>query len=114
MRLLLPVGAVLIAIGTAGSAAACYGTSLFKGPESNTAAAQMEGSTDVPANETGEDASRSRLFLAPLSGLTLAVGLVCVGIGVGNWQRPIPSAVRPANPYSDQPKDHGDPPVGEV
>lgn len=113
MRLLLPVGAVLIAIGTAGSAAACYGTGLFKGPETETVARQMEGSTDAPANKT-DDGDSARLFLAPLSGLTLAVGLVCVGIGIGNWRRPTPSDVRPANPYSDQPKDSGEPPVGEV
>lgn len=98
MRLLVPLGVLLIAIGTAGSAAACYGNSVFDGKETETAAAQMEGQT----------------FLAPLSGLTLAVGLVCVGIGIGNWRRPIPSDVRPANPYSDQPKDSGEPPVGEV
>ena len=78
MRLLLPVGAVLIAIGTAGSAAACYSSGLFNGPEANTVAAQMEGSTDAPANTTDEDGDTSRLFLAPVSGLTLAVGLVCV------------------------------------
>jgi hypothetical protein len=114
MRWLLPVGAVLIAIGTAGSAAACYGTGLFEGPEADTAAAQLEGSTDAPANETDRDDDASRLFLAPLSGLTLAVGLVCVGIGIGNWRRPVPSHDRPANPYSDQPKESGKPPIGEV
>ena len=114
MRLLLPVGALLIAIGTAGSAAACYGTGLFKGPETETVASQMEGSTDAPANETDDDPNSAPLFLAPLSGLTLAIGLVCVGIGMGNWRRPIPSDVRPANPYSDQPKETGEPPIGEV
>ena len=114
MRLLLPLGAVLIAIGTAGSAAACYGTGLFKGPETQTVARQMEGSTDAPANKTDGAGDSARLFLAPLSGLTLAVGLVCVGIGIGNWRRPIPTDVRPANPYSDQPKDSGEPPIGEV
>ena len=112
MNLLLPVGAVLIAIGTAGSAAACYSTSIFDGPETDTAASRMEGETDAPANESNQDTPR--LLLAPLSGLTLAVGLVCVGIGIGNWRRPIPSNVRPANPYSDQPKDQGEPPIGEV
>ena len=112
MNLLLPVGAVLIAIGTAGSAAACYGSSVFDGDESTTVASQMEGQTDALANESGDETPR--LFLAPLSGLTLAVGLVCVGIGIGNWRRPIPSDVRPANPYSDQPKDQGEPPVGQV
>ena len=114
MNLLLPAGAVLIAIGTAGSAAACYGSAVFDGDESNTVASRMEGQTDAPANESDEDENSPRLFLAPLSGLTLAVGLVCVGIGIGNWRRPVPSAVRPANPYSDQPRDQGDPPVGQV
>ena len=112
MNLLLPVGAVLIAVGTAGSAAACYSTSIFDGPETDTVASRMEGATDAPANESDQDTPR--MFLAPLSGLTLAIGLVCVGIGIGNWRRPIPSDVRPANPHSDQPKDSGDPPVGQV
>jgi len=112
MKLLLPIGAVLIAIGTAGSAAACYGTGLFDGPETDTVASRMEGQTDAPANESNQDTPR--LLLAPLSGLTLAMGLVCVGIGIGHWRRPIPSEVRPANPYSDQPKDQGEPPIGEV
>ena len=114
MNLLLPVGAVLIAIGTAGSAAACYSNAVFDGPETDTVASRMEGQTDAPANESEQDDDSPRLFLAPLSGLTLAVGLVCVGIGIGNWRRPIPSDVRPANPYSDQPKDQGEPPVGQV
>ena len=112
MGLLLPIGALLIAIGTAGSAAACYGNSIFDGSETETAASQMQGSTDAPADASEDDTPR--LFLAPLSGLTLAVGLVCVGIGIGNWRRPIPSDVRPANPYSDQPGESGDPPVGQV
>jgi hypothetical protein len=114
MRLLLPVGALLIAIGTAGSAAACFSTSLFNGPATDTVASQMEGSTDALANRADRDADGARLILAPLSGLLLAVGLVFVGIGIGNWRRPIPSDVRPANPYSDQPREHGDPPVGQV
>lgn len=112
MGLLLPIGALLIAIGTAGSAAACYGNSIFDGDETQTVASQMDGQTDAPA-QVSED-NTPRLFLAPLSGLTLAIGLVCVGIGVGNWRRPVPSDVRPANPYNDQPRDHGDPPVGQV
>jgi hypothetical protein len=111
MRLLLPLGAVLIALGTAGSAAACYGTGLFTGAGTQTAAKQMEGSTDAPANQPDGNEGSARLFLAPLSGLTLAVGLVCVGLGIGNWRRPVPSATRSANPYSDQPQD---PPVSEV
>ena len=112
MKLLLPIGAVLIAIGMAGSAAACYGNAIFGGEETQTATSQREGQTETPSS-AGENAS-PRLYLAPLAGLTLAVGLVCVGIGVGNWRRPIPSDVRPANPWSDQPREHGDPPVGQV
>ena len=112
MKLLLPIGALLIAIGTAGSAAACLGDSVFDGKETETLASQMDDQTDTPAG-AGDDDSRQP-FLAPLSGLMLAVGLVCVGIGVGNWRRPVPSDVRPANPWSDQPGDHGDPPIGQV
>jgi hypothetical protein len=112
MKLLMPIGAVLIAIGMAGSAASCYGNAIFDGAETRTAAAQMDGATDAPAKES-ED-STPRLFLAPLSGLTLAIGLVCVGIGMGNWRRPIPSDVRPANPWSDQPGRDGEPPQGLV
>jgi hypothetical protein len=112
MRLLLPIGAVLIAIGTAGSAAACLGNSVFDGKETETLASQMDDQTDTPANASEDDSPRP--FLAPLSGLMLAIGFVCVGIGIGNWRRPIPSDVRPANPWSDQPGEHGDPPVGQV
>src|SRR5688572_4403126 len=112
MGLLLPIGAVLIAIGTAGSAAACLGTPILDGTQTGSVASPMEGQTDAPA-DAGEG-NRPRLFLAPLSGLPLAIGLVCVGIGIGNWRRPIPSDVRPANPWNDQPREHGDPPVGQV
>jgi hypothetical protein len=111
MKLLLPIGAVLIAIGMAGSAAACYGTAIFDGDTAKTAS-ELSGGTDAPANESTD--SSPRLLLAPLAGLTLAVGLVCVGIGIGNWRRPIPSDVRPANPWSDQPGEQGDPPKGLV
>lgn len=81
MKLLLPIGVVLVVVGMAGTAASCSG---------------------------------SGMIVAPLAGLTLAVGLVCVGIGIGNWRHPIPSDVRPANPWSDQPGEHGDPPKGLV
>jgi len=111
MGLLVPIGAVLIAIGTAGSAAACYGNSIFDGDQTGTAA-RLEGQTEALAEASDDDGLR--VFLAPLAGLTLAIGLVCVGIGIGNWRHPIPSEKRPANPWSDQPKEHGDPPVGQV
>ena len=110
MKVLLPIGAVLIAIGMAGSAAACYGSAIFDGDTTRTAT-DRSGATDTPANESTDS---SPPLLAPLAGLTLALGLVCVGIGIGNWRRPIPSDVRPANPWSDQPGEHGDPPKGLV
>lgn len=111
MRLLMPIGVLLIVIGAGGSIAACFGNSVFDGDDTQTAA-ELSGSTEAPATIT-EDRT-PRLYLAPLAGLTLAVGLVCVGIGMGNWRRPIPSDVRPANPWSDQPAEHGDPPKGLV
>ena len=58
MRLLLPIGAVLIAIGTAGSAAACFGNAIFEGEETETAASRMEGQTDAPA-AASDDNSRA-------------------------------------------------------
>lgn len=112
MRLLLPIGVVLIVIGTGGSVASCYGNSIFDGDAAKTVAAQLEGQTATPANQSSD--STLRLFVAPLAGLTLAIGLACVGLGLGNWRRPIPSEVRPANPWSDQPGEHGDPPKGLV
>ena len=112
MKLLVPIGVLLIVIGAGGSLAACFGSSVFDGGETQTAASELRGQTDAPANVTEDHTPR--LYLAPLAGLTLAVGLVCVGIGMGNWRRPIPSDVRPANPWSDQPAEHGDPPKGLV
>jgi hypothetical protein len=112
MKSLMLIGVVLIAIGAAGGAASCFGTGIFDGPETDTAAAQMAGTTDAPAEESNDGSPR--LFLAPLAGLTLAIGLVCVAIGMGKWRRPIPSDVRPANPWSDQPGNQGEPPKGLV
>jgi hypothetical protein len=112
MRLLMPIGVVLIVIGMAGSIASCYGSSIFDNDQTATVAAQLHKQTDSPAG-TSKDSS-PRLYTAPLAGLTLAIGLVCVGIGVGHWRRPIPSDVRPANPWSDQPGEHGEPPRGLV
>jgi len=111
MKLLMPIGAVLIAIGMAGSAAACFGNAIFDRAETETVA-QQSGTTDSPTDESKD--STPRLILAPLSGLALAIGFVCLGIGMGNWRRPIPSDVRPANPWSDQPGEHGDAPKGLV
>lgn len=112
MGLLVPVGAVLIVIGTLSGVASCYGSSIFDNDQTETMVSRMEGQTDAPANAT--DGDSPRLYLAPLAGLSLAAGLVCLGIGMGHWRRPIPSDVRPANPFSDQPSEHGEPPVGQV
>jgi len=112
MKLLMPIGVVLVVIGMAGSAASCQGNAIFGGAETQRTAAQLNGPTDKPADQGNQ--SSPRMLVAPLAGLTLAVGLVCVGIGLGNWRRPIPSDVRPANPWSDQPGEHGDPPKGLV
>jgi hypothetical protein len=107
MHWLLPIGVVLILAGVGGSIGACYqATSDREAPEA-------VGTTgDVPA--TAADTSITPLILAPLSGLALAVGVVCIGVGMGNWQRPKPSVVRPANPWNEQPAEKGDPPVGLV
>ena len=112
MKLLMPIGVALVAVGMAGSAAACYEGAIFDRAETQNGAAQLSGTTDSSADQA--NASSPRAVLAPLAGLTLAVGLVCIGIGMGNWRRPIPSDVRPANPWSDQPGEHGDPPRGLV
>ena len=112
MGLLVPVGAVLIVIGTLGGVASCYGSSIFDDDQTETMVSRMEGHSDAPATATAGDSPRR--YLAPLAGLALAAGLVCVGIGMGHWRRPIPSDVRPANPFSDQPSEHGEPPVGQV
>jgi len=109
MRLLIPIGVVLIVIGTAGYATSCLNVS---DSEQTKTAAQLQGATDKAA-----DAANSKdpqMAVAPLAGLAIAIGLVCVGIGVGNWRRPIPSDVRPANPWSDQPGEEGKPPLGQV
>ena len=112
MRMLMPIGVLLILIGAGGSIAACYGNSIFDSDDTQTAASELRGSTDAPPQIS--ETRSPRLYLAPLAGLALAVGLACVGIGMGNWRRPIPSEVRPANPWSDQPAEHGDPPRGLV
>lgn len=107
MGLLMPLGAVLVAVGLAGSAAACYQSESY-GQTRDGAANQA----DTRLNQAGE--SGANVVLAPLSGLCLAAGVVFMGIGIGHWKRPVPSDVRPANPWSDKPSEHGDPPKGLV
>lgn len=112
MRMLMPIGILLIVLGTGGSFVSCYGGKLLDNANTQTTAADLKDRTDSPADLNPNPTPR--LALAPISGLALAIGLVCVGIGMGNWRRPIPSDVRPANPWNDQPASHGDPPIGQV
>jgi hypothetical protein len=110
MGWLMPVGAGLIVLGLAGSAAACYQTAgLFDEP---IRVEQPSGSTDTPLTENAE--TTAPMILAPLAGISLAAGILFVGVGIGHWRRPILSDTRPANPWSDQPGEHGDPPKGLV
>jgi hypothetical protein len=44
----------------------------------------------------------------------MALGVGCVGVGMGRWSQPLSSYQRPANPWNDQPADKGGPPVGLV
>ena len=112
MKMLLPIGALLVVFGTAGSLMSCYGGGWLNDAQAQTQAAQLTGPTDT-TSDLGQGQS-PRMFIAPMAGFALAIGLVCVGLGSGHWRRPTPSDVRPANPWSDQPGEHGDPPVGQV
>ena len=109
MGVLLPVGVILITLGLAGSATSCYQGGVFDKKENAAASTAVE-----PTPKSEPTGVRGPVILAPLSGLSLAIGLACVGIGIGHWRHPIPSNVRPANPWSDQPYEHGDPPKGLV
>lgn len=109
MGLLMPVGVVLVVMGMAGSATACFQNGAFDSQQ-----AQMAPTGQTATQASQGDAPGGWPILAPLSGLCLAAGVVLMGIGIGHWKRPIPSDVRPANPWSDQPSEHGDPPKGLV
>jgi hypothetical protein len=108
MNLMMTIGAGLVVLGMAGSATACLQSESFAPGQSQE---RPTGQTDTQSAAGG---SRLGLVLAPLSGLSLAAGVILMGIGIGNWKRPIPSEARPANPWSDQPGEHGDPPKGLV
>jgi len=112
MRMLLPIGALLIVLGTGGSLVSCFGGGWLNDPQTQTQAAQLKDQTDKPSDLASGQSPR--MIVAPMAGWSLAIGLVCVGLGMGRWRRPIPSDVRPANPWNDQPGEHGDPPVGQV
>ncbi len=111
MGWLLPVGVLLIVAGLGGSAGACYQS---WGPDAGqTTSTAIGPDGGVPANQANPS-SGGPLMLAALAGLVLAAGVGCIVVGMGRWTRPVPSATRPANPWSEQPRDTGEPPVGLV
>ncbi len=105
MSRMVLVGGLLIVLGLTGAAGACY-QGVGRG-----AVERVDGG--VPAEQDGEP-SAAPMILAMLAGLGLASGLALVGIGMGNWRQPRPSYTRPANPWSEQPGEEGDPPTGLV
>ena len=109
MRWLIPIGMVLILAGGAGAVAA-YMQSARPDPNDR-GVQQSEGQAPAAAANSSDTGA---LILAPLSGLALALGVGCIGIGMGRWNNPAPSATRPANPWNEQPADKGGPPTGLV
>ena len=111
MRWLLPVGVFLVVLGLSGSVGACYQSSRNVAEQSGGVSSGPDGG--VPADRA-DGSSVAPMLLGPLAGLALALGVGCIAIGVGHWNRPVPSSTRPANPWGEQPTDKGDPPVGLV
>ncbi len=111
MRWLIPVGVVLMLAGGAGAIAAYVQSARPTAGDSTSANRPSDGG--VPADEANRSNAGS-LILAPLAGLALALGVGCLGIGMGRWSHPVPSYRRPANPWNEQPADKGGPPVGLV
>jgi hypothetical protein len=109
MRWLIPVGVVLMIAGGGGAIAAYV--------QSATTAESAIGMTDagdgVPAARANSSGTGA-LVLAPLAGLALALGVGCVGVGMGRWNNPAPSYQRTANPWNEQPAEKGGPPTGLV
>ena len=111
MGWLLPVGVFLIVAGLGGSAGACYQSSSGRSERGNSTANGPDGG--VPANQS-QPSSSGPMLLAALAGLSLAAGVGSIVVGMGHWTRPVASGTRPANPWSEQPRDTGEPPVGLV
>ncbi len=108
MRWLVPIGIFLIVAG-AGGAVAAYRVSA----SDDSTVATRDAGDGVPA-QRGNSSGTAGLLLAPLSGLALAFGVGCVGVGMGRWNRPVPSGERTANPWNEQPAEKGKPPTGLV
>ena len=77
MRLLMPIGVLLIVVGMAGSVASCYGNSIFDSDHTATVAAQLEKPTDSPAGNSKD--SSPRLFMAGDQNCSISVP-ACVEI----------------------------------
>lgn len=111
MGKLMVIGAGLFVLGLGGAATACLQSETFSGASQE----RPVGQTDTQqAQNTQDDDEAGPGTMVLLSGISFAAGLILMGIGIGNWKRPVPSGVRPANPWSDQPGDHGDSPKGLV
>ena len=109
MRWLLVIGALLVILGVGGEIRACAGNPYVA--SGSTTPARPEANS-APTEQ--ERAGGGDMVLAIVSGLAFAVGIVCLVVGMGQWNRPTPSSSRPANPWNEQPADKGDPPVGLV
>lgn len=108
MRWLIPIGLLLIVLGLGGALAAYSQSARADDPPTRVGAGG-----GVPA-DAANSSGLAPILLAPLSGLALALGAGCIGIGVGRWTRPEPSSYRDANPWNEQPAEKGEPPTGLV
>lgn len=111
MRMLLPIGVVLILAGVGGSIGACYQSGRDGAEQVDAATSGPTGG--VPA-ERADPPSGGPLLLAALSGLAMAAGVGCIAVGMGRWNDPKPSYTRPANPWNEQPAEKHEPPTGLV
>jgi hypothetical protein len=109
MRWLIPVGVVLMLAGGAGAVAAYVQAASADDPT----LATKDADDGVPADQANST-STGAMILAPLAGLALALGVGCVGVGMGRWNNPVPSDKRTANPWNEQPAEKGGPPTGLV
>jgi hypothetical protein len=100
MKTLLPVGVLLILLGSGFAWSALSGSGSMQTP-SDAPAVTLPSPPAAPGRAASE-APRRVLLEGALAGLLLAAGLAAIGIGIGNWRHPRWSHTRPANPYSDQ------------
>lgn len=117
MRWLVIAGVVLMLGGLFGVMNACLSSGTSSRRDAVTSAptqTQAPPQTPAPPTPTPNGSDDGRTLWGAFAGLTLAVGAGMVAVGAGRWTRPVPSKDRPANPWNEQPKDSGEPPVGLV